>query len=102
MMQKLFALSLGLAGWGLATHQAFGQEAAQCGPRDAILAQISQGYGETRLGIGLAANQTAVEVFASDQTGTWTILVTLANGTSCLLASGDNYEPLNEHPGRPT
>jgi len=41
-----------------------------------------------------------VETFASSETGTWTITVTLANGTTCLVASGQNYEALAE--GLPT
>ena len=104
MMQKLFALSLGLAGWILATNHAFGQQAAQCGQRDALLAQLSQDYGETRKGLGLAANHALVEIFASGKTGTWTILVTLPGGTSCLLASGEDYEVVTEPepaPGSP-
>ncbi len=104
MKQKLFALSLGFGGLILATDHAFGQQAAQCGERDVVLAQLAEGYGETRRGLGLAANNAMVEVFASDQSGTWTITVTLPTGVTCLLASGDSYEALTEAapiPGSP-
>jgi hypothetical protein len=37
-----------------------------------------------------------VEVFASAETGTWTITVTNATGTTCLVASGQAFERLAE------
>jgi hypothetical protein len=99
--QKLFALSLGFVGLILATEHAFGQEAAQCGPRNDVLARLAERYGETRRGLGIAANRALVEVFASGQTGSWTITVTLADGTTCLVASGDNFETVTEAPVPP-
>ena len=46
--------------------------------------------------IGLGANNQVVEVFASLETGTWTITVTLPDGTTCLVASGQAYESLTD------
>ncbi len=86
----LFALSLGFGGLILATHAA--QSAPQCGPRDTVMAALADQYGETRRGMGLAGNQAVIEVFASDQTGTWTITATLPDGRTCLVASGQGYE----------
>lgn len=96
MKQKLFALSLGFGGLILATHHAFAQGSPNCAERKTVLAELSSRYGETRQGIGLAANNAVMEVFASSETGTWTITVTLANGMTCLIASGQNYETLAE------
>ncbi len=45
---------------------------------------------------GLAANNGVVEVFASPETGTWTIIVTLPDGQTCLVASGEGYESITE------
>lgn len=104
MKQMLFALSLGFGGLILATNHAYGQQTARCGDRDGMLAKLAEGYGETRRGLGLAANNAVVEVFVSDQTGTWTITVTLPSGVTCLLAAGNNYEALSEAapiPGSP-
>ncbi|MCB2137734.1 MAG: hypothetical protein KDE08_17590 [Rhodobacteraceae bacterium] len=96
MKQQIFALSLGFAGLILATHHAFAQTPAQCGPRDRVVAHLTETYGETRHGIGLAANNVVMEVFASDETGSWTITVTSGNGLTCLVASGQNYETMAE------
>lgn len=96
MKQQLFALSLGFGGLILATHHAFAQGRPNCAERETVIAELSGRYGETRHGIGLAANNAVMEVFASAETGTWTITVTLADGMTCLMASGQNYEVLAE------
>lgn len=67
-----------------------------CAEREAVVAELTNRYGETRQGIGLAANNAVMEVFASSETGTWTITVTFASGMTCLVASGQNYESLSE------
>ena len=43
--------------------------------------------------MGLAANGSVLEVLASKD-GTWTILITSPNGTSCVVAVGDSWEAL--------
>jgi hypothetical protein len=91
MQQMLFALSLGLAGMVMAVNAGFAQ-GAQCAARDTVMAHLTDTYGETRRGIGLAGQGAVMEVFAADATGTWTILMTLPNGTSCMIASGQGYE----------
>ena len=96
MKQQLFALSLGFAGLILATQHAFAQTQAQCAPRATVVAQLADKYGETRHGIGLLGSNSVMEVFASDQTGTWTITVTSGAGETCLVAAGQNYETLAE------
>ncbi len=96
MMQQLFfALSLGFAGLILATQASLAQ-AAQCAPRDTVTAHLTDKYGETRRGIGLAGQGAVMEVYAADATGTWTILMTLPNGTTCMIASGQGYESTSE------
>ncbi|MGR3714814.1 MAG: hypothetical protein ACU0A6_17030 [Shimia sp.] len=37
-----------------------------------------------------------VEIFASGDSGSWTIIVTMPNGSTCLMATGQNYEALVE------
>lgn len=72
------------------------QSLRQCGDRDRIVQQLAEGFGESRQSIGLGANNSVMEVFASAETGTWTITVTMPNGVTCLLASGQAFEALNE------
>lgn len=95
MKSHLLTLSLGVGAMLLATHHAFAQP-NNCAQRDVVVAHLAEGFGETRHAIGLGANNAVVEVFASAQTGTWTITVTLPNGVTCLIASGHAFETLTE------
>ncbi len=70
--------------------------AQNCAPRERVLERLTQSYGETRQSVGLGANNAVVEVFASDDSGTWTIIVTTAAGLTCLVASGQAFETLAE------
>ena len=58
--------------------------------------RLADRYGESRQSIGLGANNAVVEVFASSETGTWTITVTTPQGLTCLVASGQAFEALAE------
>ncbi len=95
MKNYFFALSLGLGGVLLATEGAHAQQPS-CAERTAVVDRLQQQYGETRQSIGLGQNNAVVEMFASSATGTWTILVTLPSGMSCLVASGESWERLAE------
>lgn len=69
-----------------------------CGPRAAVITHLAENFGEVRQSIGMGQEGRVVEVFASPETGTWTITVTLPNGTTCLVAAGSAFELLAEAP----
>lgn len=71
-------------------------ETLVCAERAMIVERLAAQYGETRQAIGLASASQVVEVFASDETGSWTITVTRPDGTTCLMAAGKHYEALDE------
>ena len=71
------------------------QQGRNCGPRDAIVAHLAQNYSENRRAIGLAANNAVLEVFAAES-GSWTILVTTPGGPTCLVASGENFQQMDD------
>lgn len=66
---------------------------APCAERARVVERLAERFGETRKSMGLNQVNGLVEVFASDDTGSWTILLTRPDGTSCLLASGELWEP---------
>lgn len=68
----------------------------RCATHDLVVTRLAERFGESRQSIGLAANNAVVEVFASLETGTWTITVTEPGGPTCLVASGEAYQPLEE------
>jgi len=63
-----------------------------CGERERILRQLAEEFGETRRSRGLARGGGVVEIFANARSGSWTIVVTGADGVTCLLAAGEGFE----------
>lgn len=72
------------------------QVTRNCADRDHVVTRLAERFGETRQSIGLGANNQVMEVYASLETGTWTITVTMPSGMTCLIAAGQAYEPLTE------
>lgn len=95
-MQQLFALSLGIAAMIFAASQSRAQTPGpQCAARADVVQVLAARYGETRQAMGLAAETQLMEVFASEA-GTWTLTITLTDGTTCLVASGNSFENVAE------
>ena len=92
MKHQFLALSLGVGAMILAADHAFAQQPRNCAERATVVERLSATYGEVRQSIGLAPNNSVVEVFASAETGTWTITVTNPAGVTCLVASGQAFE----------
>jgi len=63
---------------------------AMCGDRAAIIDQLKTKYQETRQAVGLIADSGAAELYVSEK-GTWTMLMTLASGKSCIIAAGHDW-----------
>ena len=67
-------------------------EPLMCTDRTALLKELGDKYHEQRTGLGIAAgNQGAMEFYVSSK-GTWTILMTLTNGSSCIVAAGHSFQ----------
>lgn len=67
-----------------------------CAPREVVVQRLADKYGESRKSIGIGQQGTVMETFASEDTGTWTITVTMPTGVTCLVASGQSFETLAE------
>ncbi|ALF02069.1 MULTISPECIES: hypothetical protein [Salipiger] len=77
--------------------------AQPCFPRDDVLARLTKGYGEAPRAMGLTKGGALMEMFASDDSGTWSIVVTLPSGLTCLLDAGSHFQPIAAPPeGYPT
>ena len=63
-----------------------------CADRTKVIERLAERYGETRQSMGMHQNNGVLEVYASSDTGTWTILVTMPNGVACLIAAGQSWE----------
>lgn len=93
MKTQLKTLSLGLMAALVVSGTASAQSTTSpCAARDKVVQRLTSNYGETVQSMGLGANNGMMEVFASEETGTWTITVTMPNGQTCLIASGQAFE----------
>ena len=97
MTEKFVKLTLLSAGLLLgAASMVKAQGVQNCAPRDMVVSRLAEKYGETRQSMGLGSNNAVMEVFASLESGSWTITVTTAQGLTCLVASGQAFEELAE------
>ena len=67
-----------------------------CAERDQIVGTLTGYFGETARSWGMGPAGRIVEIFASEETGTWTITVTAPDGTTCLVASGNSWQDLTQ------
>lgn len=65
-----------------------------CSTRANVLKQLSHKYSESPTAVGLAQNGGIIEVLTSNEGGTWTIIITMPDGTSCMVAAGEDWETL--------
>ena len=83
------ATALGLLA---ATPAANAEETRACAERARVVQKLQEKFGETLRSLGLHRDDGVVEVYCSEETGTWTILMTRPDGMSCLLAAGQRWE----------
>lgn len=78
---------------------------SNCAPRASVVEHLAQRFGEARQSIGIASGDRVVEMFASPDTGTWTLTMTLPDGQTCIIGAGQSFERIDEAPlpsGQPT
>ena len=80
------------ATFATAVFAAGAQAGPACGKRGDVLAQLSERYKETPVGIGVAGNGGLIELLTAGTGSTWTLIITLPNGPTCLLAAGQDWE----------
>ena len=66
-----------------------------CGARESVVENLGQKYGEVRRGGGLTGSTAIYEIWASEETGSWTILKTTPNGLACVMAVGEGWQDDN-------
>ena len=79
---------------GSASADSTAQPAQTCSTRANVLHHLANKYSEAPIALGLAENGGVIELLTSGQGGTWTIIITMPNGTSCMVAAGQDWEQL--------
>ena len=65
-----------------------------CTERSEVVNQLSSQYSEATVAMGIANNGGVVEILSSQRGTSWTIILTMPNGVSCMIAAGENWESL--------
>jgi hypothetical protein len=73
-----------------------GRAQVPCVPREVMLRGLADQHGESRVGIGLAANGQVVEIWRNPDTGSWTITASTPAGVACMVASGEAFDDLDD------
>jgi hypothetical protein len=74
---------------------AYAQQGRICGPRQGVLDQLADKYGEATIAAGIGSNGGMIEVLSAKDGATWTIIMSMPNGTSCVMATGESWRARN-------
>lgn len=66
-----------------------------CASRADILDHLAYKYAEAPVAVGLANNGGVIEVLSSGHGETWTIIITMPDGESCMVAAGEGWDQLS-------
>lgn len=101
-MKSLLGRFLALA-VAAAALSAPGPAAAQdlCMAHEDALVWLQKEFGEQVIGRGLTDNGLALFEILVSKDGSWSLLVSLAGGSSCVVASGQNWQRLPQDKAKP-
>lgn len=90
-----FALGAALTGAAVVTPAAAAPHI--CGQYEAITSKLTAQFGEKAVASGTSRNGRAyIEFWASEDSGTWSVVTVMPNGVSCLTSAGQDFQTLPE------
>ena len=87
------ALVLGLTAL-VGSFTAVSAQQPMCTERNVVVNQLSNQYSEAPVAMGGANNGGILEILSSSAGKSWTIILTMPSGVSCIIAAGENWEAL--------
>ncbi len=81
---------------GLPIGPAVGSPIAEviCAPSDQMTRKLVEQFGTARRATGVRSPEEVVEIWTDDQ-GDWTMIISYASGTSCIVAMGEHWQDLD-------
>ena len=67
---------------------------AMCATHAKVAKHLESRYSESPTAIGLASNGGVIELFSAHDGATWTLVLTMPDGTSCAMVTGQGWESL--------
>jgi hypothetical protein len=101
MTAKLRWFAISLLAIAAPATSAFAQVPADqvpCGPRDAVVEQLGRTFDEAPAGRGVMLEGALLELFVSPK-GTWTVLITNPDKTTCLATAGEAWQGADDDEG---
>ncbi len=68
-----------------------------CQPTPSLVQKLTEQFGERRRATGLRGREQIMEVW-TDEDGGWTLVVSYAHGTSCIVAMGEHWQEVRRDP----
>ena len=65
-----------------------------CAEHAEVVKLLGAKHAEIQVALGLAANGGVVEIFSTKDGATWTMVITMPNGITCMMASGESWESM--------
>lgn len=94
-MIRVFGVVLATLALLLAANAASARTAA-CATHEKMSEQLERKNTEIPVALGLAHSGQLVQVFASEDGATWTVVLTRPDGTSCIAAAGRYWQTVSE------
>ncbi|MET4129128.1 hypothetical protein [Roseovarius sp. MBR-6] len=91
MFKRLCSTAIIFGAAALAPPDMAQAQGLTCLPRAALIERLEGRYKEHLAGGGLQSPQQLLEVWASDETGSFTVFVTRPDGVSCIVATGQHW-----------
>ena len=96
-MRPVFAAALGAAFSFCASASA----AQVCAPYESVRRALFEQHGEAVVGTGRDDRELVVQLFATPDGATWTLVIVRPDGLACLVASGQEWRSIaGRPPGR--
>ncbi len=89
MYKRLFSAALVFGAAALAPPAP--AQVSNCLPREMLVQNLSDNYGEILTGGGLQSAYQLLEIWSSEKTGSFTVFITRPDGLSCIMATGHNW-----------
>ena len=74
---------------------------SRCDSRGRLVAQLGERYQEAPIALGVDSGGRLIEVLAAVDGSTWTIIVTLPQGISCMVAAGEGWRAVPRKDAEP-
>jgi hypothetical protein len=100
-MSRMLLASGFIAGVAALAMPAAAETPSACAQPEKIADLLHKDYLEKPVAFGVQGDGSLMQVFASREGNTWTVVMTTPRGVSCIVAEGTRWEALPRQPDGP-